>query len=517
MDASNAAAAWLSFAATAVGLGSLITQASAIEERLDPFYYSRKPAYLGTWIHRQPRHPWHQLRKDPPVGPVISASAKAGFCGRSVVDISQLPLQKPGKASWTGILSMVHETTPWQTFNPVVRPKVTKVDIEIEDQKKIPMSSMRNAATLEEEYWYEAPPPWDVLPTQSLSRHGDACYISISRTSLITIFAMVNARVIFCYNDASGHRAAYASYCGHFYLNWPIGKEAVVTHAPHDAHVSATDLFPLKFQIRIHKCAEMLCGVIASPDGTFKCGFPGRRNPGTYILQYQAKSFPGAHSGRHMYNLMGGNIFEVDFLFAQSYKPNDDFAVSDHLQLQLPSRERDVPVTLLVPRQEEEILLHCLDCLPWTSLSWSVHRGLRDVLLAFGKPTMDKYRSALASTLFSTVGKYSHLLKTKGYSPDFFDRMADLASNSVRAGRGNSGDTVRVVTDVALLLWKGSDPRELDETRFWRDGRYRLDPEEGDGLKVETIIALTKFFVLEWSQELDYQMYHGLPPQLLFS
>ena len=519
MDASATAAGWLSFLATAIGLGSLITQASAIEERLDPFYLSRKPEHLGTWIHRQPRHPWHRLRKDPPIGPILTASLKGGFCGRGVVEISQLPLQRPGKASWTGVLSMIHETGPWQTSSPVMNSTLRKPDVQIDDMEKIQMSSLRHAATLEEEYWYDTPAPWDALPTQYLSRHGDACYITISRTSLITILAMVNARVIYYYSDVSGHRAAYASYCGHFYVHWALGKEAIVTHAPHDAHVSATDLYPLKFQIRVFRCAEMLCGVIASPDSTFKCGFPGRKDPGTWMLQYQRKSFAGAHSGRQMYNLMGGNIFDVDYLFAQSYKPSVTLSASraDCMELQLPSLERHAFATMLVPKKEQEVILHSLDCLPWSPLSWSLHRGLRDILLAFGKPTMDKYRGTLASTLYYAVGKYSYLLKAKGYNPDFFERMAELASNSVLAGQGNSGDSVRVVTDVALLMWKGSDPRELDETHFWRDGRHDLDLEEQDGLDIEAIVALTKFFVLEWSQELDYQMYHDLPPQLLFS
>lgn len=219
-----------------------------------------------------------------------------------------------------------------------------------------------------------------------------------------------------------------------------------------------------------------------------------------------------------MYNLMGGKVFEVDFLFARSYRPDDEHSIpADCLQLELPSRERNISATLFVPTHEREILSQCLDCLPWTHLSWSLHRGLRDILVAFGKTIMDRYRDALASELSSAVGKYSHVLKAKGYSPAFFERMADIASNSVRAGKGNSGDTVRVVTDVALLLWKGGDPKGLDETRFWRDGLVRLDEEDEGDFDVDAIIALTKFFVLEWSQEIDYMMYHDLPPQLLFS
>ena len=43
--------------------------------------------------------------------------------------------------------------------------------------------------------------------------------------------------------------------------------------------------------------------------------------------------------------------------------------------------------------------------------------------------------------------------------------MADLAANSILAGSGNSGDSVRVVTNIAALLWTG-DTRDMDETMF---------------------------------------------------
>jgi hypothetical protein len=43
-----------------------------------------------------------------------------------------------------------------------------------------------------------------------------------------------------------------------------------------------------------------------------------------------------------------------------------------------------------------------------------------------------------------------------------------MAARAVSAGRGNSGDVVRIVTDIALLLWNETTP-ELDETTFWRN------------------------------------------------
>ena len=72
--------------------------------------------------------------------------------------------------------------------------------------------------------------------------------------------------------------------------------------------------------------------------------------------------------------------------------------------------------------------------------------------------------------------------------------MAELAANSVLAGSGNSGDSVRVVTDAALLL-SDECPSVLDETDFWRKERHVLS--KGSRLSTNAIIALTKCFVLE--------------------
>lgn len=90
--------------------------------------------------------------------------------------------------------------------------------------------------------------------------------------------------------------------------------------------------------------------------------------------------------------------------------------------------------------------------------------------------------------------------------------MEDMASSAVLAGRGNSGDAVRVVTDIAVILWNG-DSSALDETHFWR----QLIPElSSPTLSTMAVIALTKCFVLEWSLDLDYQLYHDFPLELYF-
>lgn len=51
----------------------------------------------------------------------------------------------------------------------------------------------------------------------------------------------------------------------------------------------------------------------------------------------------------------------------------------------------------------------------------------------------------------------------------------------------------------------------LGETHFWRQSI--LEPSSST-LSTMHAIALVKFFVLEWSSDLDYQMYRDFPLEL---
>jgi hypothetical protein len=88
--------------------------------------------------------------------------------------------------------------------------------------------------------------------------------------------------------------------------------------------------------------------------------------------------------------------------------------------------------------------------------------------------------------------------------------MGEMAASAVLAGQGNSGDLVRVVTDIVLTIVGDWDISQLDEVHFWRHA------ESDRTLDLPGIVALTKLFVVEWSNEFDYQMYHELPISLYF-
>lgn len=407
----------------------------------------------------------------------------------------------PGKASWTPVLAILHEhAPPLAIYQPtLIDAKTSETIININEISTKTSGSVQDTQE------------WKSLSTRPLTRYGSTTCIVISRTTLVTLLVLCNGRTMFRYSDASGHRASYASYCGHWYINWPLDAAATVYFAPHDSHNKSTDVYPPSFRVRVDKCAQMLASIVTTANSKCQCAFPGRKQPGTWVLEHQPKGFSGAHGSRHLYNQMGGKVYEVDLLLARRLV-DDEENRPDALELHLPSTEKNIQLSMLVPKIEQGVLEHALDCLPWASMSWSIHRGLRDILVAFAKPTMDKYRKDLANKLREAVSTGQHILIANGWAPDFVGgSMAELAAHSVMAGSGNSGDSVRVVTDAALLLW-GSDPGDLDETTFWREGRYAAST----GMAMDAAVALVKCFVLEWSIDFDYQMYHDLPSELLF-
>ncbi|KAL3264898.1 hypothetical protein ABHI18_000319 [Aspergillus niger] len=533
MDVSSTVATWLSLAVTVVGLGSIVTQFGTIIDQTDPFHTLRDVQHLGRWRFWQPHVPWYRVVKPPLVGPVINANLPCGLCGRKTVHVSRRPLAQPtGKAAWSILLNVIHppSTTPEE-------PSKTESLVSTKSPFKT-----EHVVTISGEPPVQLP-TWDSLPRGPLTKHKLTACTVISRATLMALFTVTNARPVFRHSGASGHRAAYASYCGQWYVEWPIGDAAHVHFAAHDSHTLNKDVYPPTFEVRVDRCLRMLAGVIESPASSppFKCAFPGRKASGRWILEHIVRGFGGAHGSRHLYNMIGGNVNEVDLLLMKPItEDNNDYDMSSELEststtLSLPSTESNPrhqtttthSVTLHIPPHETTILNTCLDYLPWTSLSWSIHRGLRDILLAFAKPRMNHYRARLAHTLRTTVSTQADRLIARGWDAQFVRNgsMADLAAGAVLAGSGNSGDAVRIVTDIAAVWCEGRGNGDglavisLDETMFWRVPHQPVEEvnrEGGDSgeLSSMAVVALVKFFVLEWSVELDYQMYHDLPLEL---
>ena len=316
-------------------------------------------------------------------------------------------------------------------------------------------------------------------------------------------------------------------------------------------------MYPPSLGVRVDRCVEMLAGIVsAAPaaadgddgggSGGWKLAFPGRARgrggEGGWALREKVRGFGGGHGSRHLFNMMGGKVFEVDMLMMVKTTKEDEDRLRKKepnlLKLEIPCLAADSDVAVLfVPEHEMGLLAKAIDHLPWSNLSWSLHRGMRDVLLAYGTPVMDRYRGEMSKLLRNALKKNETALVEKGWDAEFVHGpMADMAASAVLAGRGNSGDVVRVVVAIVEVLFEGSGFEEdvdRDRTAFWRGsaGRREGNAEAGgvEGVKpgltdgqldlgdMDMVVALTKFFVLEWSQELDYQLYHDLPVELLLA
>lgn len=226
---------------------------------------------------------------------------------------------------------------------------------------------------------------------------------------------------------------------------------------------------------------------------------------------------------------MGSTQYELDFLL-RSPLHKDDTAPGGSLELSIPTPDLDEnrmphkrygrresshessPI-LYVPECEEKKLAKAIDCLPWGSLSW---------LIAYEKNVMDIHRVALANTLKITLTLHPQELEERGWNSRFMlNQMANSVTTAIVQTDGDSADTVRIVTDVALLCCSDMSEADLDETKFWKKcvGKTtKSEPlPESTMLDSDSVAALVKNFVLAWSNELHHRLYEMLPFELLVS
>ncbi|KAL9040064.1 MAG: hypothetical protein Q9180_002145 [Flavoplaca navasiana] len=492
MDNHNTAAIWL-FTITAAGLVVLVSQKRASNKAADLLINTGGAEQVGIWLSKPAYSVSQHVAQ--PSGRRIIANLNDGFCGLNIVHISRLPFEQTGKANWTTLLAVIHQ----RRLPTAKRPAFTDW-FDSQGTSNVPFQL----------------PSWSSFKLRPGIRPRSTAYAVVSRTTLITLLSLCNARCTLRHSGVAGHRAAYTSYNGQWYIEWPLGAPAVVQFVKHDSHVLFSDVYPRSFARRVDKCIEMTAGIVVTPEPSkVKCAFPSRKPPGRWLLEYQPKGFSAAHGSRQLYHMMGGKVYEVDFLFAREYPDGKVFPPHERL-LTLPSKDEDRHAIFCVRWEELQLLAHSMDCLPWSPVSWSIHRGLRDLLLSFSKTTMDTYRESLAQKLLDNVHQASDILEARGWHPEFIkESIPGIIYNSVMAGAGDSDDAVRVVTEAALLLWD-RPMSGLDETRFWRE---QLDwpLEAKQPLTPHMVIALTKCFVLEWSVTFDHQIYHDLPAELLIN
>ncbi|KAF2443017.1 hypothetical protein P171DRAFT_486975 [Karstenula rhodostoma CBS 690.94] len=443
----------------------------------------------------------------------IKATLKDGFCGHNNILISRLPLPQSNASSCATLLGLFHEQDTQVTVHGdslISSKKSWEAVVASFGHSRVLPGLGQFSKNAHPYKLSSADGSYDFYTIRGNGTHA----VEINRATLITILILSNARTIYEYSDSSGYRGAFGSWTGQWYINWRAGQPAVVTLKPHDSHSPATDVYPPTFPARVDRCVQMMAGVVvdAATPGSFSVAFPGRLAPGHYRLKHQKNGFGLSHGSRHIYNMNGGKVFEIDFLFPQPMEYFEVKEAKEKYLLTLPSTKGERDVSLHVSEEDYLTLCKALDDLPWANLSWSMHRGMRDLLLEVAADHMNTYRDELAQRLRDAARTHHPQLVNSGWNSDFAKhQMGEMAASAVLAGRGNSGDAVRIVTALAEQI-HGGTTQERDTTSFWenigKNPRSRLEPDD--------IVALVKVFVLEWSQEFNYQMYHQLPITLLF-
>ena len=516
-DIASLAAEWVAVAVTLIGLSSLILQLSNFQQFFDPFRDYRGSEWLGPWAQPEKSNLLSSMKAKSPTGPRIDGDYIKGICGLHELHVSRKPQGLTGKASWTAILAILH---PGAVPNPRTHWKEENIKAEI-----LGIS----IAKLPDKSWKQRLEDQEI----ELIKHRDKICSTITRTAFVTCLVLSNSYQLYKYSDASGLRAAYSGYSGTWQVHWPLGGFAEIEFFPLDSHDEDQEKHPLSFPRRVDKCILMLLGILeCKPLG--KIAFPEPKEEGSSVLELLKRGFIAHGKPTHLFNMMGGNPYEVDYLYRRSLTPDSAATLAadpNVISLTIPTPELDLnrkPLaswpqsrkhsTIYIYPAEEHLLATALDCLPWSPLGWSIHRGMQCLLRAYGERVMARYRKCFAQTLKTAIETYPDVLEAEGWSPSITrGYMGDNSATSVMASGGDSGDSVRIVTAAARLVvsQSGHDEAVLDETTFWRSLVGTKIPGEevpvDAVLGVDEVVGLTKLFVLEWSNELDHMLYEDLP------
>ena len=244
-----------------------------------------------------------------------------------------------------------------------------------------------------------------------------------------------------------------------------------------------------------------------------KVAFAGRKKPGSSFLKLLPKRFGAQRSAADLWNMFGGEAHEVDFFLRERLEATMDADHPRHARaLRVPSLVDDEFSTVYIRKSEIGAIADCLDCLPWSPLAWSIHRGMKDILVAYALPYMRVYRNSLASTLRSAVTTYALRLIQLGWEADFVKGdMADQAASAFCGDEKCSGDVCRIVS-AAAEVFCNKTVDELDHTTFWVQN-LKTPPEEVETriLSSDMVAALIKVHLVWWSHEFDYDIYTRLP------
>ncbi|KAL8738749.1 MAG: hypothetical protein Q9181_000504 [Wetmoreana brouardii] len=273
------------------------------------------------------------------------------------------------------------------------------------------------------------------LEKAPLTYHKEVACITMSRTTLIVFVILSGARESYRRDGPAGLRLAFGGYNGTYQIEWPLGQRPTLLFRALEKYQGGKDIFPTYFSRRPSKCIEMLLSIVNggrdNSNKAVKVAFAGRKRPGQWLLRFLPKGFNTQRAAPDVYNLLGGRAHEVDLLCRECL--NDDAVMcKDARKLQVPSLEDDKTTILYFGEREEMVIADCLDHLPWSPIPWSIHGGMKDVVVAYALPYLAAYQQPLARTLAEAVNIHSLALQHRGWNPEFIhESMAEKAASAI--------------------------------------------------------------------------------------
>lgn len=524
LDFAGVLAAWWAALTSTVALVAILPALYSIRALLDPFEGARGRQHLGIWANLK----WHwTLMRPPPQGPVIEADLHTCL-GCDTIYLSGHPLPGTGIPSWTTFLREFHasdlrvtRSIAFGNFSnhPDRVEKGLAWDFNYNRNVRDEISHLVNSGKTHssEEYWKKE------LKKQTLVMYNGIASTIIDSTTLIVFILLSQMTAEYRHDGPMGLSITFVGYTGK--LRIKSATETVVEYEAFRDVQKGQNPYPISFCRKPRDCVHMGLGVVdRNPED--KIAFDDRK-PGdgkSYVITLQRKGYHAQGYANDVYDLMGGRSIDVDFLV---YEPVEDDQA--RMTAGLYSFKAESGYSLYLDQHMYAILADCLDKLPWSVLGWSIHEGMKDVLLGFASASLDLYRQELAILFRMAATTYADNLIAKEWKEGFVrTRVPDIVGAAFD-DRLKSGNVCRVIAALAEEIWEhglptsttAHQPADLitEPTKFWKD--QLKDPQHWfvkpvkKSLDPDGVVALTKAYFLKCSYDFDYRVYHKLPQKMI--
>ena len=529
LDLAGVLAAWWAALTSTIALVAILPALYSIRALLDPFEGARGRQHLGVWANPK----WHwTLMRPPPQGPIIEADLHACL-GCDIIYLSGHPLPGMGIPSWATFLREFHAFDLRLSCSIDSGP-VSKHSDRLEKGLAWNFNQSRNVRDeisnlvdsgkthSSEEHWKKE------IKNQTLVMYNGIASTMIDSTTLVVFILLSQMTMEYRHDGPMGVSITFVGYTGK--LRIKSGAETVVEYEQFRDVQKGHNPYPISFPRKPRDCVHMGLGIVdRNPED--KVAFDDRQpsDGRGYTITLQRKGYHGQSYANDVYDLMGGHSRDVDFL---AFKPIE----GSHEMRNLYEFCTEGGYSFFLDQDMCMIIADCLDKLPWSVLGWSIHEGMRDILLGFASASLDLYRQELAVLFRMAAKTYADNLIAKEWKEGFVrTRMPDIVGAAFD-NRLKSGNVCRVIAALAEEIWEHGLPTTTTTTtmtaitayqstdaitkptHFWRE---QLQHPLGSmarpmkkSLDPDAIVALTKAYFLKCSYEFDYRVYHKLPQKM---